>query len=192
MTERYPILRSLAPLGVILAVLALVTIGEERVPAAADNPLSAAPAAATTPTSASTADAPTYTTETLSGRVVWLEDALARQLGVTTEPTAAATSVVLETSDGRLLPIIPDVRGRAFAVDERLRDQQMRLLVRRYHKAPMIQVIRVFVPKDDGLYELDYWCDICAIPMYIQKACECCQGPNRLRLEKVEDVAAGP
>ena len=28
MTERYPIFRSLAPLGVILAVLALVTIGE--------------------------------------------------------------------------------------------------------------------------------------------------------------------
>jgi len=191
MTERYPIFRSLAPLGVILAVLALVTIGEQRVPAAADEPPSAGPETATPPTSTPAADAPAYTTETLSGRVVWLEDALARQLGVTTEPTAAGTSVVLETADGRLLPIIPDVRGRAVAADERLRNQQMRLLVRRYNKAPMIQVIRVFVPKDDGLYELDYWCDICAIPMYIQKACECCQGPNRLRLEKVEEGAAG-
>ena len=189
MSSRYPILRSLAPLAAILMVLALVTSGEERVPAAADQASNAKAdrekSAATNPANG----APAYTTETMAGRVVWLEDALSRQLGVTTEPTAAGTSVVLETADGRLLPIIPDVRGRAFAVDERLRNQDMRLLVRRYHKAPLIQVIRVFVPKDDGLYELDYWCDICAIPMYIQKPCECCQGPNRLRLEKVDAAA---
>jgi hypothetical protein len=189
MTPRSQMLRSFAPLAVILAALALVTIGEVRVPAAAE-PADKSPSAAQDP-DLPAADTPAYATETLEGRVVWLEDALARQLGVTTEPTAAGTSVVLETPDGRLMPIIPDVRGRAFAVDERLRNQNMRLLVRRYLKAPMIQVIRVFVPKDDGLYELDYWCDICAIPMYIQKACECCQGPNRLRLEKVEDGAAG-
>ena len=50
----------------------------------------------------------------------------------------------------------------------------------------MIQVIRVLAASADGLYEIDYWCDICAIPMYILKDCECCQGPTRLREQLVE------
>ncbi len=94
----------------------------------------------------------------------------------------------LETPDGKLIPIVPDVRGRAFMVDPRLRGIDMQLLVRRYEGAPLIQVIRVFALKSDGIYELDYWCDICAIPMFILKDCECCQGPTRLR-ERLTDAA---
>ena len=118
------------------------------------------------------------------GKVVWLDEALERLYGVTTEPDAAETAVVLEMADGQLLPIVPDTRGRAFAVDERLRNVELELLVRRYAEVPMIQVIRVFATTPDGLYEIDYWCDICAIPMYILKPCECCQGPTRLRERK--------
>ena len=70
-------------------------------------------------------------------------------------------------------------------MDERLRDRELQLLVRRYKDVPMLQVIRVFEPRKDGLYEIDYWCDICAIPMYILKPCECCQGETRLRETKV-------
>jgi hypothetical protein len=51
----------------------------------------------------------------------------------------------------------------------------------------MLQVIRVFERRKDGLYEIDYWCDICAIPMYILKPCECCQGETRLRETKVDN-----
>jgi hypothetical protein len=76
-------------------------------------------------------------------------------------------------------------------VDERLRDIEVELLVRRYADAPLVQVIRVFRPKDDGLYEIDYWCDICAIPMFILKPCECCQGETRLRQRRVDAGAGG-
>lgn len=129
-----------------------------------------------------------YTTERIRGKVAWLDEALDRRYGVSTEPEAAKTSVVLEMSDGTLLPIVPDTRGRAFAVDERLRDVEFELLVRRYAKVPMIQVIRVLRPTDKGLMEVDYWCDICAIPMYILKPCECCQGQTRLRERPVAEV----
>jgi hypothetical protein len=132
--------------------------------------------------------APKYSTERLRGKVVWLEDALKRRYGVSTEPDAAKTSVVLEMSDGTLLPIVPDTWGRAFAVDKRLRDTQLELLVRRYEKVPLVQVIRVMRPTNSGLLELDYWCDVCAIPMHILKPCECCQGPTRLRERPVEEV----
>ncbi len=65
---------------------------------------------------------------------------------------------------------------------------EVELLVRRYAKVPLIQVIRIRRPTEKGLVEVDYWCDICAIPMYILKPCECCQGETRLRERPVEEV----
>jgi hypothetical protein len=127
-----------------------------------------------------------YTTETVRGKVVWLDEALKRLYGVTTEADAAETAVVLETPQGHLLPLIPDTRGRAFAVDSRLRNIELEMLVRRYEGAPLVQVIRLYRVKPEGLYEIDYWCDTCAISMFILKACECCQGPTRLRETPVE------
>ncbi|REK12724.1 MAG: hypothetical protein DWQ37_10870 [Planctomycetota bacterium] len=131
---------------------------------------------------------PKFTTETVHGKVVWLDEALQRLYGVGTEPDAAHKSVVLETPEGELLPLVPDTRGWAFAVDERLRDIEVELLVRRYAKVPLLQVIRLRRPTDKGLVQVDYWCDICAIPMYIKKPCECCQGTTRLRERPVDEV----
>jgi hypothetical protein len=129
-----------------------------------------------------------YTTERLRGKVVWLDEALKRLYNVTSEPDAEKTQVVLEMAGGTLWPIAPDTRGRSFVVDERLRDVELELLVRRYAKAPLIQVIRVLKPTKEGLLEVDYWCDICAIPMYILKPCECCQGETRLRERPLDEV----
>jgi hypothetical protein len=52
----------------------------------------------------------------------------------------------------------------------------------------LIQVIRLRRQTEQGPVEVDYWCDICAIPMYIKKPCECCQGETRLRERPVEEV----
>ena len=135
------------------------------------------------------AAAPKFVTQSLRGRVVWVSEAIKRRFQIVTEPQAAESMVALETAQGELHPLVPDVRGRSFMVDERLRGVEMELYVRRYEGSPLIQVIRVFVVKPDGKYELDYWCDICAITMYILKDCECCQGPTRLREQKVEETA---
>ncbi len=131
---------------------------------------------------------PLYTTENLRGKVVWLDDALQRRYNITSEPDAEKTQVVLETADGTVWPLVPDTRGRAFLLDERLRDVEFELLVRRYAQAPFVQVIRVRRPTDQGLVEVDYWCDICAIPMYLLKPCECCQGETRLRERPLDEV----
>jgi hypothetical protein len=198
MTHPAAMLPALAGRTAIVLAVAWLAIGV-RGAAAADKdakPGAKAAAKALPPAPSETTGGPSsprrkYTTETLRGRVVWLEEALARGFGVTTEPSAAETSVVLETADGKLWPLVPDTRGRAFAVDERLRDIDLQLLVRRYTDAPLVQVIRVFRATDDGLHEVDYWCDICAIPMYILKPCECCQGSTRLRETPVEGVPKG-
>jgi hypothetical protein len=129
--------------------------------------------------------APPYVTETLRGRVVWMGEALAERFGITSVPEARQRVLALEISPGSLVPLIEDVRGRALRVDERLRQMDLELLVRRYHGSPFVQVVRLYAIKDDGKYELDYWCDVCAIAMFEQKPCDCCQGPTELRQRKV-------
>ena len=50
----------------------------------------------------------------------------------------------------------------------------------------MIQVLRIYEIQSDGrLAELVYWCDICAITMFENKPCDCCQGPVQLQRRPV-------
>jgi len=132
-------------------------------------------------------DPPPFKLETYRGHVVFLNDALAKRFGITTVPEAADRSLALQTADGTLVPIVEDVRGRAFRVDERLRKPEVEILVRKYQGLPAVQVIRLFEVTKEGKQELDYWCDICAIPMVELKPCECCQGETILRRRKVEE-----
>jgi hypothetical protein len=131
-------------------------------------------------------ETPKFKLEKLRGRVVFQNAALADEFGITTVPEAAERTLALQTADRRLLPLVEDVRGRAFRVDERLRKLDLELVVRRYEGLPGIQVLRVFEVAPEGLLELDYWCDVCSISMVEQKPCECCQAETVLRRTKVE------
>ncbi len=122
-----------------------------------------------------------YVAQSLRGRVVWLADALHDAYGIRTVREAKKQFVALKTPDGRLIPIVPDVRGRAFRRDEQLRNRDLELLVRFYPDAGMIQVVRVYALKPEGKFRIDYWCDVCAISMVERGPCDCCQAPNRLR-----------
>jgi hypothetical protein len=133
-----------------------------------------------------------YTTESLTGRVVWLADALKERYGIKTDDDVSHAVVALQTPEGQLYPIVKDTRGRAFHSDERLRNIDVELLIRRYEGAPLVQVVRVYTIKPDGKYELDYWCDVCSIAMYELKPCECCQGETRLRERLVEKRKPAP
>ena len=124
---------------------------------------------------------PKYTTESIRGKVVWLAEALQRRYGVNVDRDSARTMVALETPRGQLIPIMKDARGRGFWIDPRLRGIEMELFVRRYRGIPLVQVIRVYTLKRGKKYEFDYWCDICAIPMFELKPCDCCQEAIRIR-----------
>lgn len=131
---------------------------------------------------------PAYETITVRGRVVWMAEALSRRFGIKTVREAEERLVALETNDGQLIPIVEDVRGRAFRKDERLMQMQdVELMGRRYEGSPMLQIIRMYEYRDDGKFQVDYWCDICAIIMYEYGPCDCCQDKNRLRKTKVDD-----
>lgn len=117
----------------------------------------------------------------LSGKVVMLDDAL-KARGVKSYAEEIKGQVVLVTAAKELIPIVPDWRGRAFYQDERLRDRPVDLVVNRRPGVPWVQVLSIYTFDEKGIRNItDYWCDVCSIPMYEIKDCECCQGPTRLR-----------
>jgi len=123
--------------------------------------------------------------ELVSGKVVLLADALTRRGIQFTEEMRG--QVVVETAAGELWPIVADWRGRAFFQDERLRNRPVDLIVRRTAGTPYLQVLTVYTFDEKGVRNYtDYWCDICSIPMFEIKDCECCQGPTRLRYQPQE------
>ncbi len=129
-----------------------------------------------------------FTTESLRGRVVFTAEAMARLHGAKSVPEAVERGLALETSDGRLVPLLEDVRGRAFRADERLRHMKVELLVRRYPNSPVVQIVTLYEISADGKFEIDYWCDVCAIAMFELKTCECCQGEIELRRRRVVEA----
>ena len=87
-------------------------------------------------------------------------------------------------------------KAGGFWLDPRLRSGEVELLVRRYEKAPAVQLIRWYALRKGGRFEVDYWCDICAVPMYELKTCECCReksgcGSDRSRKRFVRNAWEG-
>ena len=120
--------------------------------------------------------------ELFTGKVVFLQEALKRR-GIKAF-SEIEKQVALETPDGELIPIVPDWRGRAFFQDKRLRDRKVDLIGFRRTGVPYLQVLMIFTYNKQGERQyMDYWCDICAIPMYEIKPCDCCQAPIELRLQ---------
>lgn len=118
----------------------------------------------------------------LSGKVVLLGQEL-RKRGIKVAGEMDK-QVVLVTDGGELVPIAADWRGRAFYQDKRLRGRNVELIVRRRPGIPYAQILMVYTFDKKGKRQYtDYWCDICAIPMYEIKECECCQGEVELRFQ---------
>lgn len=146
---------------------------------ATEKPVTEKPAAEKAATEKATTDKPQKVL--LRGEVVLLAEAL-RQRGVKTYAEEIAQQAVLRTATGELIPLVPDWRGRAFSQDERLRGRPVELVVNRRVGVPWVSVLSIYGRDDAGQRSvIDYWCDVCAIPMYEIKDCECCQGPIRLR-----------
>lgn len=127
----------------------------------------------------------TYEQLTIRGRFVWLAEAMAKRFGAQAVPEAVERVMAIEAPDGQLVPLLEDVRGRAFRADPALRTFDLELEVRRYRGAPAVQLIRLYSLEKGVRYELDYWCEICSIVMFERKLCECCQGTIELRKRKV-------
>ena len=122
-----------------------------------------------------------FRTELIRGRVQWLAEALKREYAIASVPEVAENSLAILTKEGKILPIVENLRGRAFRKDKRLRDKDLEISVRIYENQPFVQIVAIYQVEGDRRYEIDYWCDVCAIVMYELGPCACCQDDNRLR-----------
>jgi hypothetical protein len=130
--------------------------------------------------------APKPTKKLFRGRVVNVFESLKRR-GVKAYPEELKAQVALETDGGELIPILPDWRGRAFFQDERLRNRKVELIGFRRDGLPYLNVLEIYTFDDTGRRQYtDYWCDICSIPMYELKPCDCCQQEIRIRFQPME------
>jgi hypothetical protein len=135
---------------------------------------------------------PTPPPQLYKGRVVRVVDAL-KTRGIKAYAEELKDSVALETADGELVPILPDWRGRAFSQDARLRDRDVELVGFRRKGLPYLNVMSVYTFDKQGRRQYtDYWCDICSIPMYEIKPCDCCQQEIRLRFQHQEITELNP
>lgn len=133
---------------------------------------------------------PKFRNDIVRGRVGWLAPLLKEHFDISSVPEVGKQSLAILTVDGEVVPLVENIRGRAFRSDERLRDMDLEIWIRRFDQQPVVQVLRVFQLRDGQRFELDYWCDVCAIPMYETGPCECCQDQNRLREREVSDAEA--
>ena len=115
------------------------------------------------------------------GHVVFLADVLEEKYGIKSVPESQQRVLALQSKDGSLVPLVEDQRGRSFRRDKRLREMEVVLMARKYEGLPMLQVIRLYRVDGKKVFEVDYWCEICAIAMYELKVCDCCQGEIELR-----------
>ena len=129
---------------------------------------------------------PTPAKQLFKGRVVKVVDALKRR-GVKAYADELKNQVALETAKGELIPILPDWRGRAFIQDERLRERDVELIGFRRSGLPYLHIMSVYMFDEQRQRQYtDYWCDVCSIPMYEIKPCDCCQQEIRLRFQRQE------
>ncbi len=120
-----------------------------------------------------------------TGKVVPLAGLVAK-LGGRLDADAAPHWLALVTADAKVYPLIKDDGARMFYKDASLLHRPMRLTGRLLPGSQLLQVVQVHSVRNGQLYEVYYWCDVCAIKCFEEKICECCQGPMERREEPVQ------
>lgn len=121
----------------------------------------------------------------LRGKVVALEAALTSR-GAVADATTVKDQFVLETVDGKLVPLIWNVASRALLLDERLRNRPIAIEGLERAGVPYLEVVLFRVEFEGQMRVPEYWCDVCAISVRYPQICPCCQGSLELRYKPAD------
>jgi hypothetical protein len=117
--------------------------------------------------------APSGKPQIFSGRVIRLGG-----------PAGANGGLALAGDDGTTRPILADAGSLKLDLDARLRDRPVRLTA--ISGPSGLQVVLVQTVTDDGVCDVDYWCDICRISLTEPGPCFCCGEETKLRERPAE------
>ena len=121
-----------------------------------------------------------------------MAEALQSEFGISTVPEVAESSLAILTTDGaavadRREPSRPGIpQGQAASRDGSGNPGTT------VPAATADSDLRLYQVEGDERYEVDYWCDVCAIVMFETGPCSCCQDDNRLRKRLVPEAMDGP
>lgn len=77
--------------------------------------------------------------------------------------------------------------SEALFVDGRFKAHELRLTGRVFPSTALLEVTRFQWYRDGALWDLHYWCSVCAIKGVDPGPCACCQGKVELREERADE-----
>jgi len=117
----------------------------------------------------------------LRGQVVCLTEELDKLYNVLPDCGNRGHVYSLKTADGKIYPFLPTDTSAAAWMDERYRQRDLQVAARLFPQANFIEIIKFQSWKSGKLYDLYYYCDVCAITSHKPGPCECCQEPVEFR-----------
>jgi hypothetical protein len=117
----------------------------------------------------------------LRGRVFCLTEELERRYQILPECQTRGHIYSLKTEDGKFHPFLPTDTAAAIWMDERFRERELQVTARIFPECSFMEVIKLQSWRGGTLYDLYYYCDVCAISTHKPGPCECCQDPVQFR-----------
>jgi|SRR5215510_15396366 len=117
----------------------------------------------------------------LRGRVVCLTEELEKRYQILPECQTRGHLYSLKTTDGKIYPFLPTDSAAAIWMDERFRTRELQVTARIFPETTFLEVIKLQSWRGGKLYDLYYYCDVCAISTHKPGPCECCQDPVQFR-----------
>ena len=115
----------------------------------------------------------------LRGRIVCLPEAM-HELYNTDLPANHEHVFGFKGGDGTFYTLLRTKMSEALFVDDRVRAKELILKGRVFPRTHIFEMTGMKSVRNGVIYDLYYYCDICAIKMLSPGPCMCCQGPVKL------------
>jgi hypothetical protein len=115
----------------------------------------------------------------LRGKVVCLPEEMHRVYG-TDLPTSHEHIYGFKATNGAYYTLLRTKLSEALFADERLREKELLLTGNVLPKSQILSVTNMKSVRNGVIYDLYYYCDICAVRTVAPGPCVCCQAPVEL------------
>jgi len=121
----------------------------------------------------------------LHGRVVCLPEAMHELFG-TDVPSKHEHLYGFKATDETFYTLLRTKWSEGLFVDKRLREKELILIGKVLPKTQIFDLSAMRSVKNGVVFDLYYYCDICAIKTLAPGPCMCCQGPVELKESRID------
>jgi hypothetical protein len=112
----------------------------------------------------------------LRGRLVCLAEEM-QKVHQAAVPTEHEHLPGFKTNDGKFYTLLRTKKSEALFLDTRLKERELILLGRVFPNTMLFESFNMRSVKNGAVYEIFYYCDICAIEAVTPEECQCCRQP---------------